>query len=262
VRVGARLAARPAAQALGARASRLTLGVSRARSPLNPASVDWARHYPHFFGDAPAAAAAAAAAAGPAAPRRVEFADVGCGFGGLLSNLAPVFPDTLILGLEIREPVVRIVEQNIARLRSSGQQRADGRPAGANISVVRTNIMKNCANFFAKGQLSKMFFCFPDPHFKRANHRRRVISSHTLDMFAHALREGGLAYTITDVLDLHEWMVKHFSEHPLFERVPSAALAGDPCIPAMENTDEGKKVTRNKGSKYLAVFRRRAPPPV
>jgi tRNA (guanine-N7-)-methyltransferase len=30
----------------------------------------------------------------------------------------------------------------------------------------------------------------------------------------------GIVYTITDVPDLHEWMKKHFMEHPLFEEVP------------------------------------------
>jgi tRNA (guanine-N7-)-methyltransferase len=30
--------------------------------------------------------------------KKVEFADIGCGFGGLLIALAPMFPDTLILG--------------------------------------------------------------------------------------------------------------------------------------------------------------------
>lgn len=30
----------------------------------------------------------------------------------------------------------------------------------------------------------------------------------------------GLVYTITDVEEVHEWMVKHFSEHPLFQPVP------------------------------------------
>ena len=30
----------------------------------------------------------------------------------------------------------------------------------------------------------------------------------------------GIVYTITDVSDLHEWMKKHFIEHPLFEEVP------------------------------------------
>ena len=32
----------------------------------------------------------------------VEIADVGCGFGGLLVGLAPLFPDKLILGTSER----------------------------------------------------------------------------------------------------------------------------------------------------------------
>lgn len=30
-------------------------------------------------------------------------------------------------------------------------------------------------HFLARHQLEKMFFCFPDPHFKAKNHRRRII---------------------------------------------------------------------------------------
>lgn len=29
---------------------------------------------------------------------------------------------------------------------------------------------------------------------------------------------------MTDVEDLHEWIVKHLSEHPLFSRIPEADL--------------------------------------
>lgn len=34
----------------------------------------------------------------------------------------------------------------------------------------------------------------------------------------------GLVYTNTDVEEVHLWMVKHFSEHPLFTRVPDEDL--------------------------------------
>ncbi len=33
------------------------------------------------------------------------------------------------------------------------------------------------------------------------------------------LRVGGRLYTVTDVVDLHEWQCRHLEEHPLFERV-------------------------------------------
>ena len=36
-------------------------------------------------------------------------------------------------------------------------------------------------------------------------------------VYAFVLREGGLIYTITDVKDLHVWMVDHLDAHPLFQ---------------------------------------------
>jgi tRNA (guanine-N7-)-methyltransferase len=58
--------------------------------------------------------------------------------------------------------------------------------------------------------------------------RTRASRTHSrifLDVYAFALREDGIAYTITDVLDLHNWMVRHFERHPLFERIPHAVCA-------------------------------------
>jgi hypothetical protein len=66
-----------------------------------------------------------------------------------------------------------------------------------------------------------------------------------------------------------EWMVSHLTESPLFERLPNGALAADPAVPVLINTDEGQKVQRNNGNMYIAVFRKRldpleprAPPPL
>jgi tRNA (guanine-N7-)-methyltransferase len=50
--------------------------------PASPHAVAWDAFYPAFTGT----------------KKTPEFADVGCGFGGLLISLAPQFPDTLILG--------------------------------------------------------------------------------------------------------------------------------------------------------------------
>ena len=97
-------------------------------------------------------------------------------------------------------------------------------------------------------------------------------------------------FTITDVRDLHEWMVGHFEKHLSFERVLAEEYAGAGnadgpaaedaegestvdvseggkegvsleemrmCVKLMtDETEEGKKVTRNGGEKYVALFRR------
>lgn len=34
----------------------------------------------------------------------------------------------------------------------------------------------------------------------------------------------GLVYTNTDVEEVHEWIVKHFNDHPLFSRVSEDEL--------------------------------------
>jgi len=208
--------------------------------PMSPDVVPWGDYYP-----------TKCAGVSYADQPKVEMADVGCGYGGLLIGLSTLFPDKLMLGMEIRDKVTEYVAERIKALR------VETPGSYQNVSVVRTNSMKYLPRYFGKGQLSKMFFCFPDPHFKRANHRRRIISPALLAEYAYAIREGGMLYTISDVQDLHLWMAGHLEAHPLFERVSDEELASDPAVPiVMTYTEEGKKVERNQGSKHLAVFRR------
>jgi len=44
---------------------------------------------------------------GEAEAPMVRFADVGCGFGGLLIRLSPLYPDKLMVGFELRDKVRR-----------------------------------------------------------------------------------------------------------------------------------------------------------
>ena len=160
---------------------------------------------------------------------------------------------------------------------SGTQSIADGPPTSLipgnyeNISVVRSNTMKFLPNFFARHQLSKIFICFPDPHFKMRKHKARIISETLNAEYAYVLRPGGFMYTITDVEEYHHWILKHFRQDEesgvgagvtgLFERVSEEELERDPCVQVMKDaTEEGKKVSRNKGNKFVAVFRRKADP--
>lgn len=60
------------------------------------------------------------------------------------------------------------------------------------MACLRTNAMKYLPNYFHKGQLSKMFFLFPDPHFKKTKHKWRIISSNLLAEYAYVLHPGGI----------------------------------------------------------------------
>ena len=166
---------------------------------------------------------------------------------------------TLCSGLEIRHHVSSFVENKIRALRE--QNINDAGKAFQNIACLRANTMKFLPNFFAKGQLSKIFICFPDPHFKARKHKQRIVSATLNSEYAYVLRPGGIVYTITDVEDLHQWMVTHFEAHPSFERVSEEEQEGDECVGIMrKETEEGKKVERNQGQKFVALFRRQKDP--
>lgn len=214
--------------------------------PVSPDAMDWRTLFPAFFPEKDDNGEHTVCKTS-----RVEFADIGCGYGGLLVDLSPMFPDTLMVGMEIRLKVSDYVSDRVMALRKANPGQYQ------NIHVIRTNAMKYLPNYFHKGQLKKMFFLFPDPHFKQKKHKWRIISPTLLAEYAYVLAEGGLVYTITDVPDLCDWIKKHFMEHPLFGAVSDDELALDPVVEKLyQSTEEGQKVTRNKGIKLVAVFRR------
>mmetsp|Transcript_8714 Transcript_8714/g.32848 ORF Transcript_8714/g.32848 Transcript_8714/m.32848 type:complete len:216 (-) Transcript_8714:16-663(-) len=168
--------------------------------PDSPSDIDWTEHYPNLSAD----------------KRVVTMLDVGCGFGGLSVALAKLFPEEVILAMEIRAKVTEYVRLRIAALRHEDAAGVEYQ----NVSVIRCNAMRNLPNFFRKGQMRSLFFCFPDPHFKAKNHRRRIVSEALLDEYAFLLRPHGRLYAITDVENLHEWHVEKCNAHPAFRRGP------------------------------------------
>ncbi|EKM57904.1 uncharacterized protein PHACADRAFT_251833 [Phanerochaete carnosa HHB-10118-sp] len=163
--------------------------------------------------------------------------------------------------MEIRVQVSQYVQDRIAALRAtSAPNESASHGLYQNVSIVRANAMKFMPNYIPKNSLSCLFFLFPDPHFKARKHKARIISPTLLAEYAYVLRPGGIVYTITDVHDLHQWMKAHLEAFPLFEHVSEDALRaegkGSILDAVCNSTEEGKKVERNQGEKWLACFRR------
>jgi tRNA (guanine-N7-)-methyltransferase len=135
-------------------------------SPIHPALMDWHVHYPHYYPTPEMLDKSASTLLSPAEFERIQntrvdvsdmslplvrFADIGCGYGGLLMALSPLFPTTLMLGIEIRNKVEAYVHKKIDALRTI--ERNKGNEAGfGNISVLRSNAQKYLPNLFYKGQ--------------------------------------------------------------------------------------------------------------
>ena len=140
--------------------------------PTCPAEMDWRALYPAWEEG-----------------KAVRFLDIGCGYGGLLVELSGLYPDKLVLGVEIRVKVSDYVQDRLKAL----QQNHPGRYGNA--AVLRTNAMKYLPNYFERGELTKLFFLFPDPHFKKTKHKWRIVNRSILAEYAYVLSEGGVVYT-------------------------------------------------------------------
>lgn len=82
-------------------------------------------------------------------PALVRFADIGCGYGGLLIELGEMFPQKLSLGMEIRVKVSDYVQDRIKALRCQNNNTKH-----YNVACIRSNAMKHLPNFFYKGQVN------------------------------------------------------------------------------------------------------------
>lgn len=233
---------------------------ARAHSnPLNDGSFEPPLTPLQFTGTLPALLGRSDAEHENIRPTGVDWCDIGCGYGGLLMCLSPAFPNKTMIGFEIRSRVAEYCEARVLELRkrSASTTAAHARPY-QNIGFVRTNAMKYLPNYFAKGTLEKLFFCYPDPHFKRRKHRQRIISDQLLAEYAYVLSPGkGVAYIVTDVPELFQWMCERFERCPLFVRRSSTEEAADSVTSFVrDKTDEAARVEKSDGSKQYATFLR------
>ncbi|KAG8343516.1 putative methyltransferase [Trypanosoma vivax] len=188
----------------------------------------------------------------------VEVVDVGCAFGGMLFSLAPEFPTTCMLGLEIRPKVVEFAQNKTKELRKNATECTHH---FRNVWFEQLNVMKFGSNCFRKGQLRALFFCYPDPHWKRKNIRRRIISPGLVQEYAHWLRSGGLLFTVSDVEELEQWMVACLDGCPLFRRLNEREILSDPSINLMlgyarDSSEDAQRTARKGLDKYHAVYAR------
>ncbi|KAJ9454889.1 tRNA (guanine-N(7)-)-methyltransferase [Diplonema papillatum] len=233
------------------RAHRNPLSDNEDYHPTKPSDVDWDAMFPER------------------ADKRVEIVDIGCAYGGLLCKLSPLFPDVLMLGIEIRDKVASFAQSRVKRLRSGQVTEGDG-VALSNVThhfrntwFTQGNAMKYLPNYFEQGQLKRIFFCYPDPHFKKKNVRRRIIQEILLAEYAYVLADGGLLYTVTDVKDLADWMQGHLDSSPLFERLTEAETSADPYINYVKDSSEDAVRTEKQNlSKYFSIHRKKRTPPL
>lgn len=125
----------------------------------------------------------------PLPPGPVEV-ELGCADARFLFERARQHPETSLVGIEIRQEWVRRVNE---------RARAQGVP---NLAAVHANINQHLRALFRPGQVDRFFLNFPDPWFKRAQHKRRVLDLTLAEELHELLRPGGELLFQSDVFDV------------------------------------------------------------
>jgi tRNA (guanine-N7-)-methyltransferase len=176
---------------------------------------------------------------------QVEILDIGCSFCGFLVSISPIVKE-LCLGIEIREKVANYSQQRILNLRKENPGQYD------NIWAERSNAMMYLPNYFKKGQLKKITIMFADPNVKQRNHKKRIVGSSLVPIYAYILRKGGMLYTITDVEDLSKHMCKYLDESPLFRRMKDEEWKDDPLVAQMDKSEDA--IHQKRKEKWIAIY--------
>ncbi len=122
-------------------------------------------------------------------PDRPLEAELGCAEGEFLFARARVVPDRTVVGVEIREPLV-------TRINAQAQRES------APVLAVYANLNLDLERLFAPGALAVCHVNFPDPCFKRSQHKRRFFTPELADAIARVLEPHGVLAVQTDIWDL------------------------------------------------------------
>lgn len=116
--------------------------------------------------------------------------ELGSAEAHLMIELAAAHPERQFIGLEIRTELVRRANRDGAK---EGLQ---------NFRSIFSNISVDLPRLFPAGRVDRFFLYFPDPWFKKWQHKRRVIEPALAQGMLRALKPGGEIHVATDIFDL------------------------------------------------------------
>lgn len=97
-------------------------------------------------------------------PGRPVEVEIGCADAQFLFERAAADSERCYVGLEVREQLVREVNQRAAE-------------TGAPVQAIFCNANHHLADLFDAGSVSRVYLNFPDPWFKQRHRKRRMIDS-------------------------------------------------------------------------------------
>ena len=131
--------------------------------------------------------------------------EIGFGRGKFLRKWALLNPDRQIVGVDVRQLIVRECQHKIQDEGIS------------NIELVHSSGERFIEDLVVPDQIQNVFVFHPDPWFKKRHLKRRLINPQFLQKLSSVMKVGGTCYISTDVEPLYHSMIETFQNHPDFE---------------------------------------------
>ena len=124
--------------------------------------------------------------------------EVGCGKGKFTAETAQANPDVLLIAVErCKEAVVVAME----KAQSMGL---------TNVFYIDMDVAM-IEDFFAPGEIDRLFINFPDPWPRKKNGKRRLTHRSFLDKYCRVVRQGGEIQFKSDNAPLFEFSLEEFA---------------------------------------------------
>lgn len=165
--------------------------------------------------------------------------DIGCGRGALLLAYAAAHPELNILGLEVRESLVRWINTVV-----DGERMPNVRALWYTLA--------NGLDWIAPASIQMAMYLFPDPWPKKRHHKRRAFTPQFISMIHSVLAPGGCLYLATDRPDVDEYQRAVLAADPRW----TVSDCDDASWPFQQQTDQQMFCDR-KGIPYVRYVAQR-----
>jgi len=143
-------------------------------------------------------------------PVREIWLEIGFGHGEHLAYQLETHPDIAIIGAEY-------YLNGVARLLAHLWDRTDDRSSSAWPVRILQDDARLLLSRLAPATIGRAFILHPDPWPKQRHHKRRVVSTPTLDALAACMEDGAELRMASDDPGYVSWMLDHALRHPDFE---------------------------------------------
>jgi len=130
------------------------------------------------------------------------YLEVGTGKGQFLTKMAQMYPNINFIGIEKYDSVIITALERAVEL------------SVENVKFLNEDV-SDLLEFFAKGEIERVYINFTDPWPKKRHEKRRLTYESFLKMYEKVLVEHGEIHFKTDNQALFEYSLHSFSKHGL-----------------------------------------------